>query len=412
MDTLGRDCLETGSGLFKYKNTVDVPALAMIDDVMGLASCGDESLELNAIINAKMEHKKLRLSQDKCFKIHICKKSDSCPQVLKVHADDMKNVKHASYLGDIISEQGTIDETVKQRSQKAVGIISQISSILSSVCLGSFHFDIAMVLRDALFTNSILVNSEVWHNVQAKHVQSLEQSDLNLMKKILNSHSKTATEAYFLELGKYPLRFTLSKRRFMYLWHLLHRDTNELIRKVYQAQKCQYNPGDWFCIVSEERKKYDILESDDEIASMTKQKFKSIVEEKIGKAALKYLQELKKKHSKSRNIPSDKIEVKQYFSDRRFSKEEVQLLFTLRTKMLDVKQNFKSQFKNLQCRICEDKNSIEDEDHILKCVKFNDNEDNISFSDVYGNTDDQLKAVKIFKKIMRRRQVYLDILSK
>ena len=201
MDTLGRDCLESGSGLFKYKNAVDVPALAMIDDVMGFASCGDESLELNAIINAKMEHKKLRLSQDKCFKIHICKKSDSCPQVLKVHADDMKTVKHASYLGDIISEQGTIDETVKQRSQKAVGIISQISSILASVCLGSFHFDIAMVLRDALFTNSILVNSEVWHNVQAKHVQSLEQSDLNLMKKILNSHSKTTTEAYFLELG-------------------------------------------------------------------------------------------------------------------------------------------------------------------------------------------------------------------
>ena len=199
MDTLGRDCLESGSGLFKYKNAVDVPALAMIDDVMGFASCGDESLELNAIINAKMEHKKLRLSQDKCFKIHICKKSDSCPQVLKVHADDMKNVKHASYLGDIISEQGTM--TVKQRSQKAVGIISQISSILASVCLGSFHFDIAMVLRDALFTNSILVNSEVWHNVQAKHVQSLEQSDLNLMKKILNSHSKTTTEAYFLELG-------------------------------------------------------------------------------------------------------------------------------------------------------------------------------------------------------------------
>ena len=160
------------------------------------------------------------------------------------------------------------------------------------------------------------------------------------------------------------------------------------------------------------QKKYEISESDDEIAIMTKQKFKSIVEEKIGKAALKYLQELKKKHSKSRNIPSDKIEVKQYFSDRRFSKEEVQLLFTLRTKLLDVKQNFKSQFKNLQCRICEDKNSIEDEDHILKCVKFNDNEDNISFSDVYGNADDQLKAVKIFKKIMRRRQVYLDILSK
>ena len=32
----------------------------MIDDVLGMSACGDASLELNAIINAKMESKKLR----------------------------------------------------------------------------------------------------------------------------------------------------------------------------------------------------------------------------------------------------------------------------------------------------------------------------------------------------------------
>ena len=207
MDTLGRDSLKSGVGLFKYRNTVDVPALAMIDDVLGMAACGDQSIELNAIINAKMEHKKLRLSHDKCFKIHICKKFKQCSQVIKVHDSDMKHVTQATYLGDVISEKGTIDETISQRSQKAIGIISQISSILSSVCLGNFHFDIAMVLREALFTNSILVNSEIWHNVQQKHVSSLENTDLNLMRKILNSNSKTASEAYFLELANYPLRF-------------------------------------------------------------------------------------------------------------------------------------------------------------------------------------------------------------
>ena len=55
MDTLGRQALQTGCGIFKYKGVIDVPALAMIDDVMGMASCGDDSIELNAIINAKME---------------------------------------------------------------------------------------------------------------------------------------------------------------------------------------------------------------------------------------------------------------------------------------------------------------------------------------------------------------------
>ena len=50
--------------------------------------------------------------------------------------------------------------------------------MLSSISLGSFHYDIALVLRDAKFTNSIPTNSEVWYNMQQKHTDSLEKSDL------------------------------------------------------------------------------------------------------------------------------------------------------------------------------------------------------------------------------------------
>ena len=74
MDTIGREALQTGNGIYKYKGTIDVPAMAMIDDLLGMATCGDKSIELNSIINAKVESKNLRLSEDKCYKIHICKK--------------------------------------------------------------------------------------------------------------------------------------------------------------------------------------------------------------------------------------------------------------------------------------------------------------------------------------------------
>ena len=42
----------------------------------------------------------------------------------------MKTVSQATYLGGVLSETGTIDETVMQRGKKATGIISQISSML------------------------------------------------------------------------------------------------------------------------------------------------------------------------------------------------------------------------------------------------------------------------------------------
>ena len=120
-----------------------------------------------------------------------------CTQVLKVHDSTMKTVTQATYLGDVLSEKGTIDETIEQRCQKAYGIISQITSMLSSISLGCFHFDIALVLREAKFVNSIMTNSEVWHNVFQYHIETLEKLDLDLLRQVMKGHSKTAKEAYF-----------------------------------------------------------------------------------------------------------------------------------------------------------------------------------------------------------------------
>ena len=370
MDTLGRKSLQTGVGVYKYRGAVHVPALAMIDDILGMASCGDDSIELNSLINSKIESKKLR---------------------------------------DILSENGAVDETILERNLKAIGIISQISSMLSSICLGSYHFEIAMVLREAKFTNSVLTNSEVWHNMQSKHIESLEKSDLALLRSILNAHSKTATEAFYLELGIYPLKYHLSKRRFMYLWHILHTDASELIRKVYDIQKSNPNKGDWVKMMEEEQGKYDLEISDTEISSMSRGKFENIVKKKIKTHAAQYLKNKGLNHSKSVEIASQKFQKKGYFSDRKMSRDDIQLLFKLRTKMLDCKTNFEGQFEDMSCRACKDINSVENEDHILYCSVLNTDNHEVRFSDVYGNTEIQYKALQVFKKILRKRKVYLEV---
>ena len=402
--------LQSGFGIFKYRHAVNIPALAMIDDVLGMATCGDDSIEMNAVINAKMESKKLRLSEDKCFKIHICRTGKMCTQQLKVHNNDMKSVSQATYLGDIISENGTIDETIEQRGQKATGIISQIASILSSISLGSFHFDISLVMRNAKFVNSILVNSEVWHNVQMRHIESLEKSDLELLRKILNAHSKTAKEAFFLELGIFPLRYHVAMRRFMYLWHVLHRDPDEVINKVYVIQKCNIIKGDWAKIVQEEKIKYAIMETDETIAKLSKHKFKKLVKNKLRTHAIQCLRDMAQPHSKSTGIKNNPFKKQPYFSDRRFSKDDVQLLFALRTRMVECKSNFSEQYqRQLHCRLCKVPHSIENEDHLLNCSVLNTEKYEIQFSDVFGNTDQQYQAVKVFKKVLRRWRVYIDV---
>ena len=110
---------------------------------------------------------------------------------------------------------------------------------------------------------------------------------------------------------------------------------------------------------------------------------------------------------------SEKFEKKPYLSDRRMMKEDVQLLFTLRTRMTNCKSNFKQQYvNNMKCRICASEGSVEDEDHILICPALTDGQTDVQFTDVYGDIDSQLHAVKVYKKVLRKRQVYIDMIEK
>ena len=101
IDTLGRDCLAQDKCLHRYKDTISVPPLALIDDIITINKCDSDAIEANAVVNMKIESKKLRLSQEKCAQIHVSKNSDKCETHLKVHQDAMKKVQEGSYLGDI-----------------------------------------------------------------------------------------------------------------------------------------------------------------------------------------------------------------------------------------------------------------------------------------------------------------------
>ena len=329
MDSLGRDSLSEDSeynGLYKYKSVLDLPALGMLDDVLGVSVCSYKSIELNVIINSKIECKNLRLSGDKCYKLHISKKtknkniSQNCPFKLKVHSNELKSTKKASYLGDILNEQGSFDDSTMNRRNKAIGITNQIMSMITSISLGMFYFQICFLLRESMFLNAILTNVESWAPVSQHTINTFVKSDTELLRRFYNAPLSTCQELLFLEGGRLPINFVISKRRLMYLWHILTRDTNELVRKVYFVQSIKCTPGDWFLMIQSEKIKYKILLSDEEISKLSKNKFKTIVNTHVEKYALSFLIERGKKHSKSQNIikymNTSKLQQQKYLSNK------------------------------------------------------------------------------------------------
>ena len=139
MDTLGKECYNSGEGLFIYKNAVYIPPLGMIDDIASFALSGSNAIMTNAIINSKMETKKLEFGSSKCYNIHIGNLKDT-HNMLRVHSDNLNVKEYETYLGDVISNTGSNEKNIEKRKNEGLAAINQISSILNltSFCLTFF----------------------------------------------------------------------------------------------------------------------------------------------------------------------------------------------------------------------------------------------------------------------------------
>ena len=72
MDSISRECLRENVEMFMYRNVISIPPLGMIDDLGAIAKCGPDSVIMNAIINAKINMKRMEFNQTKCVKLNWC----------------------------------------------------------------------------------------------------------------------------------------------------------------------------------------------------------------------------------------------------------------------------------------------------------------------------------------------------
>ena len=204
-------------------------------------------------------------------------------------------------------------------------------------------------------------------------------------------------------------------RRIMYYWNILQKDETEIVFKVFKTQTLMPVKNDWVLQLKNDLEECDIKLSDEQIRCMKKERFKSLVLIKIKTLAKKYL--ISRRGSKSENLKHVNY-MKEYLKSPHLNTEEKRLLFALKTRGVNVKTNFKNMFSktNMSCRLCKS-NEEESEIHILKCSEIvkdkslKDEISKISYSDIFGTIDEQIKAVKVLKKVLKVWNLKLEKLK-
>ena len=132
---------------------------------------------------------------------------------------------------------------------------------------------------------------------------------------------------------------------------------------------------------------------------------KKMVDEKVRQASHSHL--LEEKKGKLSNL-SNNYSMKQYLTTDRLTLVEKQLLFSLRTRMFQVKCNFRNgNLNDLMCSYCHT-NSEETQEHQLVCSGILEPElrnEKVKYSDIFGSLDEQVEAAKHWMKIKQIRTI-------
>ena len=352
MDSISRECIRDNVGMYMYRNVVTIPPLGMIDDLAAIAKCGPDSIILNAVINAKINMKRLEFNATKCVKLHICKESRNlCPKTergleirnvkcvfLEAQDSEMKSVSDEKYVGDVISSTGSNDANISRRIGVGMAAISQIFGVMHEISLGQNFIEIGLAMREAVLLSKMLLSSESWHKVFQYQVEKLEEVDRAFFRKLLNSHSKTGVEFFYSETASLSIKLKISMRRLLYWWNIIHVDKSEMIYRVYRAQKLSPVCGDWVTLLERDKAQFGVSLSDEDIQKISQFKFKNFIKKKAQELMVENLKKMQSKNSKSKQLEVEDFSISQYLLDARFSKEEREILFKLRSKTIQNKR--------------------------------------------------------------------------
>ena len=371
IDCIGKKLWKRGERCYLYKNVVNILPLAMMDDISAISKCGNDSLILNTYINTQIEMKKLRFhvpdsrGNTKCHKLHVGRSSAHCPQ-LKVHGTPMQEVEDDEYLGDVISHDGKNKKNIQKRVSKGMGAISQIMNILALVSFGYHYIEIALLLRESMFVNTVLSNVEVRYGLTNSEIETLDKLDLILLRKILTAPVSTPKEALYLELGILPLSIVIKQRRINYVHYLMTRERAEMLSKFFWIQWQNPVKNDWTETVRQDLADFGMSADPENIRKFSKNTFKGQVKGKAKDYAFFKLMGQKIMHSKMNNLFYSELQLQSYFTLPELTIAEIRTIFLFRVRMSQFGDNFRGVSNN--SRLCPMCNSHTDNQNLLaKC---------------------------------------------
>lgn len=387
MDEINKEIINQKIGLKINNHTDPIGCLLWMDDVALIA---EEPNQLQLMLNITSEianryHIEFGATKSKILKIG---KSPTNPD-FTLGEMKMEYVTKYKYLGETLNYKENLENHTKEIKKKTEAAYQTILSIMGNKYFNRIEMETAWRLIETCIQPIITYGGETWKTTK-KEIKEINRIQENIIRRTLMVPQSTPTEALYIETGLLDINSIVTKNRINMEKRLLSKP-HKLTTKIMISKP----KGGWK-ETTEHIKEGIQPHGEQPITNRTIEKhfYDHITQRTQGKTKTQYL--LTNTEWKAGQRPK-------YM--KVLNRTEVSTIFKARTRMLDIKHNFKGKYQDTKCRLCS--TAEETQEHILeKChIIHKDETTKISTNRIFNENPAELKVTaKIINRIILNLQ--------
>ena len=358
IDEIAKDLKGHNLGCYQTDNSEEIPCLLWMDDVALLTTDKEKMQKMLDRVQEIAEKYRIHFGTEKS-NIMIIGKKDTDPG-LKLMNQEIKPTTKYKYLGYTLNDKNNNSDHIQNCRSKAEMAYQTLLSIMGNKNFRQIEMDTAWKLVKTTIIPIITYAGESI-DMNKKEIQEINRILDNILKRLLMVPQSTPREPLYLETGIMDIETTINRNRIMMLNRISKTDSILLKTNTDDHEKTQ-----WRKSTDDIIKRYRL--DPETIISQKKSRIKKIVNEAVRKQfrtemIQKALEKTKSKHFLYTTDGLTQTQNKNRYIYK-LTRMESSAIFRARTKMIDVKMNYKGKYSDTTCRHC--KKHPETQEHILQ----------------------------------------------
>lgn len=210
-------------------------ALVYADDIVLIANNAEELQTSVTEWASTFKDKGMQLNTSKSKVMKVSKQPEREGLVIEWEGKVLEEVNTYEYLGTVIASDGTLDEEINNRLQKASKLYFSINNCL--VGKREVSTKTKMLIYKTIYLPTLMYAGESW-TMTSKHESRITSAEMRYLRKVVGKTRRDRVRNVNIrrELEQEPILSTLNQRQLKWFGHLVRMEEERLPKRIFEAR--------------------------------------------------------------------------------------------------------------------------------------------------------------------------------